>query len=242
MKAISKYSHRHFESLVKLLRQYEKRPGPETLHDVRVEIKKLKTLFHLANASLKKFRMQKKFQPLRSVFKKAGAIRVADVNRGLEKTEVKEHTDPDVNPQRIAFRKATPGRIATVRRLDRKLRGPFRKIGKKDLLHYLKKTKSDVKVLLSPRFDREDLHPSRKKIKDILYLSQIADQKKPEPFYDKIQDVIGKWHDKQTLLATLRLPEDREEINKLKAESRDNISTIKKLISGFYGRRDPKKK
>lgn len=235
MKAITKYSRRRFGGLIALLKSYENSADAETLHAIRLEMKKLRTLFHLANASVKNFRRHKNFQPLRLIFKKAGKIRQADIQNEIEGKRIPEADER--NKLRESFRKEARRNIKILKALAKTINEQFEKIHREDLQVYLKKRKTELRALMFPRLNQRGLHESRKIIKEILYLSNIGKKHHDglDPFFDKVQVVIGEWHDKQTLIVSLRKIPDRREVERLNKQCQEDFVNIKSLVSEFYG-------
>src|SRR5690348_10635786 len=83
MKSLEKYVRARAKHLKKLLNTYSESGTDETIHDIRVEIKKLKAVLQLAGSVLPRFNAHKVFVPLRDIFRKAGAIREKDITTRL---------------------------------------------------------------------------------------------------------------------------------------------------------------
>ena len=101
---------------------------------------------------------------------------------------------------------------------------------------YIKKKKEEFRLRLQSKWDRGTLHKARKVAKEIIYLSAITEKrkKKLDPFYNKIQDSIGQWHDKQTILPIIKA-NNSPELGRLRQEGRGDVNKIKELVFEFYG-------
>src|SRR6185312_7211724 len=86
IKQLHKYGNKRFAFLNARLKKYKQHAKPEQLHQVRIEFKKIKTLFNFLAFSSKKFNAPKNYKPLKHIFKKAGRIRDTDILHQLFKT------------------------------------------------------------------------------------------------------------------------------------------------------------
>jgi CHAD domain-containing protein len=92
-----------------------------------------------------------------------------------------------------------------------------------------------VQKKLFPRLRLRELHESRKLIKEVLYLSPLSKADSGDIKYCiSLQNIIGNWHDKQTLMQLLRKNRCRLHlriIKKLKTESGNDIKKLKLFMS-----------
>src|SRR5687767_13053545 len=79
MRRFEEFVYQQFRSLIMHLKNWHLSNEPETLHQVRVDIKKIKATLSVINGSKKDFKLNKHFQPLHQIFRNAGAIRDSDV-------------------------------------------------------------------------------------------------------------------------------------------------------------------
>ena len=75
LKQFEKFAHRQFKSLISHLKKFRDHKKPEMLHQMLVDIKKIKAILGLINASKKRFKAHKNFIPLRNISRKAAEIR-----------------------------------------------------------------------------------------------------------------------------------------------------------------------
>jgi len=115
------------------------------------------------------------------------------------------------------------------------------KINSGNLSEFLMIRQLRLQDLISPEPDPDNLHNVRKVIKDIVYLSEIKYGKNNniEPVFDEIQNLIGKWHDKQILMKVL--DEDRTAkhiriLEKLRSACEIDICSLKNQISAIQNK------
>ena len=104
---------------------------------------------------------------------------------------------------------------------------------------YLQRKKQELKPQLHPRPKMIIIHKVRKAVKEIIYLSKIQDtlKGKEAKFYDKVQDTIGQFHDKQVLLSLIKNKKDETSITQrevVKAESLSDKKEIFRLVHEYY--------
>ena len=244
MKRFERFAHRQFKSLICDLKEYRDRKKSETLHEIRIDIKKIKAILGLLNASEKQFKAHKNFIPFRNIFRKAGKIRDADVHEHLLRNHEmdKDHcTIGDVSRQKqfISFASNIQSFIKTVKRQRNKLEPDLKRVKKNDLSRYLRKQQEEIKSQLFPRPKMRYIHKTRKAVKEVVYLSEPNGSLTSNEinFYDKIQKKIGELHDKQVLLQLLKRQNDQDRKTKCevtKTECLSDKKEISHLAIDFY--------
>ncbi len=243
MKKLNDYAHARFLNLGKELEQCRKIITPHGLHHIRIEIKKLKAIYRLLDSNLPSFNYSARIRPLRKIFRKAASIRNSDVMDELyikyKIIRPKKSRGEMIqlnNSSIAAFRKNVPEYLNTIPKQEKKLVKYLKKLNSvKVKTHFLKlEEKLSAKFLLP--FKEERLHPIRKKCKEIITLSRIvaiAKSRERIKIYDKLQDSIGHWHDKQILIASLQEDEvktNRKKVSQLKRECTLDIKKIKPIF------------
>ncbi len=243
MKRFEKYAHREFKSLKKDLKKYLCSREPEVLHQIRVDIKKLKAILGVINDCQKGFKAHKQFIPFRNIFRRAGDIREADV---LTQLLLRYHVEgihvaglSDNGEHLVAdFEADMPRFIRIVKRRMNKLKPYLHRVHRINVRRYLRRKKKKVKSQLYPEADMGMIHEVRKAIKEVIYLSE-ADGKlkrKEGEFYDKMQDIIGQLHDKQVLLDWLKNEEaGSTPCEVIKSACHSDKEEIVSLANDFYG-------
>jgi len=105
---------------------------------------------------------------------------------------------------------------------------------KKDFAKYLQHLLENARVALHPHVLTNELHKTRKTIKEILYLAGVKDSidTRTLKFFKRLEELIGTWHDKQTILATLG--RKHRSAPKLQTALEKDEKAIAKLAGKFY--------
>jgi len=246
MKQLIKYGNKRFTLLNAGLKKYEQHAKPEHLHEVRVELKKIKTLVNLLVFNSKQFDIAANYKPLKQIFKKAGLIRDSDVLHQLFKDHKLERFEKAVIPKTkeqkktiAKFHKKTGQYKKTTKQIHKKIEKYFAHINSEDLKKYISKTEQQLCEKLFQKFNTDELHPIRKLIKELIYLSQITNEEnnlQKIETYDKLQDTIGKWHDKIVLIDLFQKNQNslyKESVQKLKRGCTGDIKLIKSLMNAL---------
>lgn len=244
MKLIHKYTDKQFSLLARYLDTFLKSRDPETLHQARVNIKKIKSVLHLLGYSKKKFRVRKSYLPFRKIFRRAGELRDpyvhAQVVENLHEGCIKEPgvTKKTKKLTRIfvddipAFKKAIHAAAKGIL--------PFaRQVKRAEIKRYLKQKRVAIRNCMNPRPAMKDIHKTRKAMKEVIYLSEAIgkEHKRVIVFYKEMEELIGTLHDRQTLLAALkkeRAPTNRLTVRKIRKESSALSAKIIHLAHQYY--------
>lgn len=220
---------------------YRESNDPEALHSIRVDIKKIKAILQVINNCVKGFKAHKTFIPFWKVFKRAGKIRDQSIQtKLLSKYQVSrlKHID-EIKPEFIsAFKKDIPQLQNQIKIKSKELAPFINNVHKNDLQIYLRVKIKKVKSKLYPETKVDQIHKTRKLIKQMVYLSEAIGKidLRQARFYDEIQEVIGLLHDKQILIELLNKEEDAstDDIQKIQLECLKDQNKIKKLSLQFY--------
>jgi len=244
VKRLEEYTKSEIKSLINHLRDYGRHGKSDALHKVRVDIKKIKAVLAALNGGLKGFRAHKNFIPLRNIFRKAGNIREPSVLAHMLREykidwSVDELMSGNVKRSAAAFKSEVPRYINIVKNRTKKLPAFSRQVHHDDFSSYLIDKKKAVKSQLYPRPKMAIIHKVRKGIKELMYLSELEDdgKKREVKFYDGLQDVIGKFHDKQVLLDLLKSKNGRshrEQLSSIRSECLSDKREIFRLASEYY--------
>ncbi len=210
MKALDKYVKTHYQSLLNGLQQYHQFQQPDSLHRIRVDIKKIKSVLLVMEASLKKYDGHEQFLPLRNIFRKAGQIRHGEVMmqlliaHNLEGLPVAPFEDSREHEEE--FRAEVPFYIEQMTRHAETVQEDVKGVRAKDLEKFLRKKMKMVQSKLYPVLKPRELHNVRKSIKQLVYLADLLKLLGPRKkrFYSRTEEAIGKLHDKEVLLAFLK--------------------------------------
>jgi CHAD domain-containing protein len=243
VKALKNYLDKRFGRLKDQLKGYHHLHDRDTLHNIRTEIKKIKTIINLIHFSHPKFKRHANFIPFRSIFRKAGEIRESEVLYQLllsyEIDGVADEYIPksiEADQLSIAFQKKVPEFVDIVKERKNKLLKNYKDVSTDSLRDYVKKCKRQLKPLLFPTLQQTKLHAARKLIKEILHLKELGGRAKKDMFLRNVEDLIGQWHDKQILLQLLEKIKNSEKMNQLRAKSRQDVRNLKKLTAQYYSK------
>ena len=200
-----KFTQQKINSLINHLKKYDQNGDSETLHQIRVDIKKIKAVIEAINGCVKGFKAHKNFIPFRSIFRRAGAIREPEVLARLLLQYKVEGITPEQKPVEqlaVAFHSNISHFLNVVEKGKKNLKAFSKQVNRDDLKGYLASKKKKVKSQLYPRPKMATMHKVRKSVKEIIYLSEVGGKlkRKEAKFNNKMQDIIGRLHDKQVLL------------------------------------------
>jgi CHAD domain-containing protein len=239
MKRLKKFTRKPFRALAKHLKTVPVGHDTESLHQVRVDIKKIKAVLTLAHQHRKKFKDHKHFLPFRAIFRKADAIREAGVLASLLTKYPGEGQLPDTeHPPLETFESSVPDYLHTVKVQSKKLKPYLKKIKGHDISRYLKHQYKKIESRLYPHIALKNIHKTRKLIKSVLFVGGSTDRlkKKKKKFYDTLQEAIGNLHDKQRLLQLLnRDQNNHHDHHALRTACAQDIRQIRSLAASYYG-------
>ena len=243
MKKLSRYGMERLKSLSDQLVNYGEFPEPELLHRIRLDVKKIKAILNVTEFCVKGFDAHKLYLPFRTIFRRAGEIRQADVLNELSQIHnIKSQHVRDVKALLVnqelvpTFQNDLPKFLYSLQKKRAKLKDFFKEVKHSSFKEYLSLKNDDLRKQLYPKLNQRVLHKARKIVKEILYLSAITKKSKQrlDPFYDKLQELIGQGHDKQNVMALMNTDKNSRELKQLKGECRIDIKNIKVLIKQFY--------
>ena len=239
MKALKKYTAARIKHLEELLDAFEEFKEVETLHEIRIEIKKIKAVLIVIGKCSKEFKVHKNFLPFREIFRKAGDIRDPEVASRLatrygltDAPPKKVGSTPETEKDLFVFDAETfKDRVHSRRKV---IGSAATQVKKKDFRKAISSLKAAVKKSLFPKADRQQLHATRKVMKQLLYLSEIEDflSKKEQRFLSAGEMLIGQWHDKQVLSALTK--KDGQDPAHLKEKMKEEMKMLSALSDKFY--------
>lgn len=248
MKKLNKYYAGLFSILLKQLSKYERKADHETLHKIRITIKKIRSVFRLTGFCDKNFNERKHFHPLKKIFKDAGVIRESYIAGKLyEEYGINKETDNNNliydNEKRMedisGFIKNTKRNCKVVYDKYFDTKQYPGNVSEECYYEYFINRQTELRNLVFPDLIEAKLHNARRICKEITFLFEISSnsEKKTDPFFDKLQVMIGEWHDKIELLKLMSYDDKNITENKIKELERSigsEVSSIKELINAFY--------
>ncbi|WP_423738094.1 CHAD domain-containing protein [Chitinophaga caseinilytica] len=231
------------------LMAYSASGNQESLHRVRVEIKKIKALLQFTGSTGGRKNAPAQPRALRKMFRRAGKIRDAGIHLQLmQQYHITDAAFSAGETQAIeqlsaAFREDVAHFDKSLRQTFRKLLGALRPVRKRDVRRWLsRKVGAIAGMVASPGTDQ--LHPARKEVKSLIYFlgmlpGRLSRRSKINVSYlDQLQEAIGKWHDLDITvsLVTSRNPGGSKIISKLE-KARDRAGAAVYAMSVGFEKR-----
>jgi len=235
MKALTLYAEKRLLRLEYLMVSFNSANAPEGLHQIRVEIKKIKAILRLIHFHDKDFQDHKHYKPLRNIFRKAGDIRKADVMRELllQYTVIKKPVASSSVKSIKKFEENLSGYLKDIKKQKRIILKEVCKIKSRTYKSYLQKKNEALNEFLAKSIEEKDLHFLRKLVKEVIYLSSATKEKtKINTFLLEIELLIGNWHDKRLLMDWMKenMPAETIAIQQLEKMYLDELQNIYALI------------
>lgn len=201
------YIKKHFKLMIKRIGELKQGRDPETIHQFRIEVNKIKALNSLRKACMCKDISSGIQGSLKKEFQLAGEVRKLQVTQTL----IDEFKLGDSKPQYFQFDYSKK----RVKFLLRKIKKKFKKLKelRKDLLVEIEDIPSGkIKIWILDLMNeiggsykeecfQNKLHYYRKRIKRLLYLRPLLYNSNSIPkglnfnYLRQLQGLIGEWHD-----------------------------------------------
>jgi CHAD domain-containing protein len=238
MKALDQYTKKRFKRLRVLLKAFPAGKEKEELHQIRLEIKKIKALLRLIHFNDKEFRDHKHFIPFRTIFRETGKIRDIGVRKELLEQYTQIHTPffRSSDPALQQFLKVVPKDLKRVRNEKKIVLKKIFRINARTYSLYLNKKIKELTNLLSGGIMQKELHSLRKLIKEIIYLTSVKKKKSEiDSFFVESSELIGNWHDKKILIPWIRAHASKEKdtIKRLLTESATDLQNLRKMAREY---------
>jgi CHAD domain-containing protein len=199
--------NRHVADLLKSIERnlafYSKNSHPESLHLIRLDIKKIKSIFSFAEEVYKKKYNTNKLKPL---FKKAGRIREIHIYLHLlvllphPHLKIIEQLKCKDNVLRLKFVNRASRYLWLINNFRDYCSLPENLPNKRIIIKYFRKEQKEVNSIIKGE-DREGFHLYRARIKKLMYAySALPDSIQQEielnvGEINKRQKLLGNWHD-----------------------------------------------
>lgn len=255
MKKLNKYFANQFTKLLRLLTKYGQTADQETLHKFRITIKKIKSLYRLINFCDNTFNYRKQFNPLKKIFADAGIIRnmyiaeklINELEMEFKSEDISFNSDPDKRKENISsFIK----RISSFQKIIYRKYSDTEKylinVSTECFKEYSLTRLTDLKNMIYPELNEAGLHDARKICKEIIFLNEMDGKAKKniDPFYDRLQEMIGEWHDKSDLLKLINEHNRNSgsiKTKKFKEQIQQDITSINELVHDHYNKAEEDK-
>jgi len=230
------------------LKSWLKKEQQEDLHRFRVQVKKLLAFLILTDSAGEHRKLINRFKAVKNIFKQAGVIRNAYMNRELAEAQ-QIHDAAFMNNQFQLQVKASQKFKSKKAGFFRKIKGSYQTLKRKiapisDLhidLYYETQLKQIAFILAEPQFD-ERLHQCRKQAKNLIYNHKLI-QRAPgsgfnTAYLEQVQTTIGDWHDHVLAIKLFsnNAANDRAAVTRLKRRETKLKQDIIALTEDFYNR------
>jgi CHAD domain-containing protein len=204
------------KSLILHLNIFCEKKDPETLHHLRVSIKKIKMLLSLNEEIGRSGNWQTHFQGLQDLFKDAGSLRSAAIGIRLAKEhgtvneQFRREQQKLLLSQTKAFCDKSDVYLNAIFHSYHNLVDDFNDLKNNQLIKHFKKELKQLGRFFGPGMDISKLHPMRMRLKNLSYLHGILSKKLVRTlkfnttYVDRLQDTIGVWHDATSILEELK--------------------------------------
>lgn len=218
------------EEIKRSLKTYNRSGEQDCLHDFRVGVKKMKAFLILADSDGHKSKLLKKFRPVGRIFRRAGKIRNAAINKqlcGAIASEVLLQTAPHAIEEK--FKRKYRRYTQVIKKAGRRIETSIQPINDAHIFLFYEAHLQQIASFFIDVDFTNSLHECRKQIKILLYNYSLAgpllDIKLNEQYLDELQEAIGDWHD-----LVIAANDDTE--NRLS----NSTVFIKELVQDFYER------
>jgi CHAD domain-containing protein len=208
------FSHR-VKNLFNSLHEFELSGNESHLHDFRVEMKKLKAIIKFLQAIYPKQKLKKAKNYLQNIFQDAGEVREYQVLLNwLQKNDFKKLEENYFHQQRmkeliVAFHNKSQHYKADLKEVVNQCSKLIENTNIILAEQYVVQLKAKIEKSLHKQTDTNDWHELRKLIKQWMYAINWIEKEEQIiadgsfSFYNKLQEVIGIWHDREVIKETI---------------------------------------
>lgn len=257
MKALRKYIKKREEAITKLLEKDKRSYDSDTVHAIRVEIKRMNAFFHMINFAVHDFRRNKMFKPFKAVFRQAGKLRELQVEEAMLKRYAFKSLPAEyrkvLKKRRLLEQKKlwnilNSKHARRIRKAYRKVKEIIPEVSRKKVDEFLREKKEQIeRNVASNSLKASQLHKLRKRLKVYEYNRSSIGVKEPKTRSVKANTLpvlLGKWHDCQVMIRHLeKVTQDRHKypgevnmLNNVSARVTDDrnllLVRIKKALAG----------
>jgi len=246
VKKIQKYLDTQLKNIKYLLRKPANEYTNDTIHQLRVRIKKLNSLLVLLKYDFKDFKAKKCIKPLKQVFRKAGDIRELQIEEDKLEFYFLNNSLPKyrsiLNKNRAEFQNAFSSILESsdpaVLKKIRHYLGPFLKnVNRQRIKKYIDKSICEInKTINQIPFQNKIIHDIRKKLKNLMYIQESVAVKGNDELImqiNSLSELLGDWHDYKVTIRHLEnidpknlTPSENREIEKIKQDFNSKSTTL----------------
>lgn len=200
------YLRKRWENILHHFEQFSKRTNTHSIHEIRVELKKLRALIFLQEQSGNKISAKEKTL-LKKLFRQAGIIREAQVssqlirNTGRKSKEFLSQCRKEVEQESKRFVKQMRKHTDDIAKLNIQLWKKLQAVPAKSSRNILGELTNEMQKNLIPKLKPARLHETRKMVKRVVYIRSLLKNTQANKIVPatqqlkSLEDLIGKWHD-----------------------------------------------
>ena len=202
--------HRLFK---RALNAYARKKNNDSLHQLRVAIKKMNALLILLHKLNPDFDYEAAYVPYKNIFKRAGFIREEilqseRLKQGSENKQGKRVRVAILSKLNTELFRVSKAELVNAGKALPFIQSALGKLKQKEIIKYCEKLFAKVEAKWKNTTRNAEIHKFRKHLKQLLYCSHLLSQKQRDELIsskkhkriDKLQEAIGQWHDNILLL------------------------------------------
>jgi CHAD domain-containing protein len=236
-KKIDIYLIKRCERLEFLLKKSSLSISTDLIHNIRIEVKKLKAVLRLIRKKDTDIASKKIMQNIKDLNGSCRKIRdIQIMKKLLLEYKIKPGSNFKVPPSVIQhFHAMTPIYLKIINKLLKNISNQSPQIKKADCRKYMDARHAKIRQLFKEDLLIEHLHDARKIMKEILFIQDMADIKlKTDKFFKLTEENIGEWHDRQSLMNYLKKRNYTGSIKTIQSENNAVLKQLKKSITIQY--------
>jgi CHAD domain-containing protein len=241
------YIRRRWASLLNHFERFAKRTDADHMHEIRVELKKLRALIFLQEESGNSIEKKEKAL-LKKLFRAAGKVREAQVTSQLVRN-VKLNAKPVISAEREkvaryakAFVKLMQSETDAIVLLNTRMWKKIKAVPRKKVEAIQRELMNDIRKAFKPALKPGKLHDSRKLIKKYVYSDSLKKKEGPEKELSavtnrlkRLEAEIGKWHDIEATVEIIKpLKIGIPSLKRLRKISDKRLNTVKKAANKIF--------
>ncbi len=207
---LEKYFAQRVKNLFNNLHDFELNGDDVSLHDLRVEMKKLRSIITFLREVYPKQKVKKPAHILRSIFQQAGEIREYQIlQQWLQKNQFTVIEKVYFPPERLQvmiqrFRLNSNENKNDLKDVIEQTGNFVHRTNEILAEQYFVELNAQVEKLCTPKLFMSDWHELRKLIKQRIYAYNWMkhETENDDPlfsYYNKLQELIGQWHDSEII-------------------------------------------
>jgi CHAD domain-containing protein len=244
-----KYLNKRWANMHHHLQTFSNDGGQETIHKLRVEIKKVRAFTQFSHALRGQQLSTADLKKIKRIFKHAGMIRDAYTSLltmkryRISNTVLRSEEAGIIKNEAGKFRTLSGNYNKRISKADKTFHKKVHAVKNNAIKHWFG---LQLRIIASALGESSvyELHPARKRIKTLLYILAILPEKMASglrlntTYLNKLQDAIGQWHDHSTATALLigKTPKGKTMVAKLQEEEHKTLQEVRKLSADFLSK------